>query len=400
MYISREIEPTFERLLGQFKVVLVTGSRQVGKTTMIKHCLGGHYGYVTLDDPVALNAAVSDPALFFQDHPLPLVIDEVQYAPSLFRYIKLIVDASDARGQIVLTGSQSYHLMQGVAESLAGRVGILELSGISLREELGTTGRGAYIPGVSELSATQSEDLWQRIWQGGMPEVVTGAVDWDTYYTNYEKTYLERDVRDLVNVKDMSAFYRFLVATAARTGQLLNMSDIANDAGVDSKTVSRWLSVLEASGIILKLQPFFPNATRRISKSPKIHFMDTGLAAHLLGWVSPDVLARGAMAGALFESYVVSEIAKSHINAGMSTNNLYFYRDAKKREIDLLVLEGRMLHPIEVKSGTHPTHSDIENFSALESMAGVEVGHGAVVCRAENPYSITRDVRAVPIWSV
>ena len=400
MYISREIEPAFERLLGQFKVVLVTGSRQVGKTTMIKHCLGGRYGYVTLDDPAALNAAMSDPALFFQDHPLPLVIDEVQYAPELFRYIKLIVDASDARGQIVLTGSQSYHLMQGVAESLAGRVGILELSGISLREELGSVGRGAYVPGVSELSDARSKDLWQRIWQGGMPDVVTGMVDWDTYYTNYEKTYLERDVRDLVNVRDMSAFYRFLVATAARTGQLLTMSDIANDAGVDAKTVSRWLSVLEASGIILKLQPFFPNATRRISKSPKIHFMDTGLAAHLLGWVSPDVLARGAMAGALFESYVVSEIAKSHINAGMSASNLYFYRDAKKREIDLLVLEGRTVHPVEVKAGTHPGRSDIENFSALESLAGIEVGCGAVVCRAESPYSITQSVRAVPIWSV
>lgn len=401
MYISREAETTFKRLLAQYKVVLVTGPRQVGKSTMIRRCLEEQYGYVTLDDPVALAQATGDPALLFQDHPQPLVIDEVQYAPELFRYVKLLVDAEDRRGQVVLTGSQSYRLMQGVSESLAGRVGILDLSGISLREELGTSGRGAYVPGESELStAGQPGDLWERIWRGTMPEVVTGTVDWATYYANYERTYLERDIRDLINVRDMSAFYRFLVATAARTGQLLNMSDIANDAGIDSKTVSRWLSVLEASGIILRLQPYFPNASKRVSKTPKLHFMDTGLAAHLLGWITPEVLARGAMAGALFESYVVGEIARSHMNAGRGTSGLYFYRDSKKREIDLLVVEGRVVHPIEVKVAANPGRGDIASFSALDAIGGFEVGDGAVVCRAPETYSISEHVKAVPIWAV
>lgn len=401
MYIPREAESTLNHLLAQYKVVLVTGPRQVGKSTMIERCLGDRYNSVTLDDPVALTQATGDPALFFQDHPAPLVIDEVQYAPELFRYVKFLVDAEDRRGQIVLTGSQSYRLMQGVSESLAGRVGILDLSGISLREELGTSGRGAYVPGKSRLSTVaQPGNLWERIWRGAMPEVVTGAVDWATYYANYERTYLERDVRELVNVRDVSAFYRFLVATAARTGQLLNMSDIANDVGIDAKTVSRWLSVLEASGIILRLQPYFPNAAKRVSKTPKLHFMDTGLAAHLLGWVTPEVLARGAMAGALFESYVVAEIARSHMNAGRGTDGLYFYRDARKREIDLLVVDGRVVHPIEVKAGANPGRGDIASFSALDAIGGLEVGDGAVVCRALNVYSISEHVKAVPIWAV
>ena len=286
MCITREAEATFGRLLAQYKAVLVTGPCQVGKSTMIGLCQGETCGYVMLNDPIALYRATRDPVLFFQNHPLSLVIDEVQYAPELFRCMKLLVDASDKRGRVVLTGSQSYRLMHGVLESLAGRVGILDLSGVSLREELNACGRGAYIPGASgPAKVARPENIRGRIWRGGMPEVVTGTVDWATYYANYERTYLERDVRDLINVRDMSAFYRFLVAMAARTGQLLNMSDIANDADVDAKTVSRWLSLLEASGIVLRLQPYFPYASKRVSRTPKLHFMDTGLVAHLRGGV-------------------------------------------------------------------------------------------------------------------
>lgn len=233
-----------------------------------------------------------------------------------------------------------------------------------------------------------------------MPEVVTGTVDWATYYANYERTYLERDVRDLINVRDMSAFYRFLVAMAARTGQLLNMSDIANDADVDAKTVSRWLSLLEASGIVLRLQPYFTNAPKRVSKTPKLHFMDTGLAAHLLGWITPDVLARGAMAGALFESFVVGEIARSHMNGGRGADGLNFYHDTRKREIDPLIVEGRVVHPVGVKAGANPGRDDIGNFSALDALKGVEVGDGAVVCRAPRVYAIGERVKAVPIWAL
>lgn len=277
MCITREAEATFGRLLAQYKAVLVTGPCQVGKSTMIGLCQGETCGYVMLNDPIALYRATRDPALFFQDHPLPLVNDEVQYAPEL---------------------------------------------------------------------------------------------------------------------------YRFLVAMAARTGQLLNMSDIANDADVDAKTVSRWLSLLEASGIVLRLQPYFTNAPKRVSKTPKLHFMDTGLAAHLLGWITPDVLARGAMAGALFESFVVGEIARSHMNGGRGADGLNFYHDTRKREIDPLIVEGRVVHPVGVKAGANPGRDDIGNFSALDALKGVEVGDGAVVCRAPRVYAIGERVKAVPSWAL
>ncbi len=277
MCITREAEATFGRLLAQYKAVLVTGPCQVGKSTMIGLCQGETCGYVMLNNPIALYRATRDPVLFFQDHPLSLVIDEVQYAPEL---------------------------------------------------------------------------------------------------------------------------YRFLVAMAARTGQLLNMSDIANDADVDAKTVSRWLSLLEASGIVLRLQPYFTNAPKRVSKTPKLHFMDTGLAAHLLGWITPDVLARGAMAGALFESFVVGEIARSHMNGGRGADGLNFYHDTRKREIDPLIVEGRVVHPVGVKAGANPGRDDIGNFSALDALKGVEVGDGAVVCRAPRVYAIGERVKAVPIWAL
>lgn len=277
MCITREAEATFGRLLAQYKAVLVTGPCQVGKSTMIGLCQGETCGYVMLNDPIALYRATRDPVLFFQDHPLSLVIDEVQYAPEL---------------------------------------------------------------------------------------------------------------------------YRFLVAMAARTGQLLNMSDIANDADVDAKTVSRWLSLLEASGIVLRLQPYFTNAPKRVSKTPKLHFMDTGLAAHLLGWITPDVLARGAMAGALFESFVVGEIARSHMNGSRGADGLNFYHDTRKREIDPLIVEGRVVHPAGVKAGANPGRDDIGNFSALDALKGVEVGDGAVVCRAPRVYAIGERVKAVPSWAL
>lgn len=408
MYIHREAEPTLRSLLGQFKVVLVTGPRQVGKTTLIRTCLADEYGYVTLDDPVALSQAREDPALFFQDHPLPLVIDEVQYAPGLFGYVKYLVDQQDKQGQVVLTGSQTYHLMQGVSESLAGRVALLELPGLSMRELLGTAGRGPYVPGVTVPAAPAEStaatggmpDIWELAWRGSMPRLQQPDVDWDTYYANYERTYLERDVRALINVRDSSAFYRFLVAAAARTGQLLNMSDLANDVDIDAKTVKSWLSVLQASGIVRLVQPWFSNVTKRLSKTPKLHFMDTGLACHLLGWTSPEVLARGAMAGNIFETFVVGEVLKSFLNAGRDGQAVFFYRDASKREVDLLIRDGRTLHPVEIKAGASPRREAIASFAALDALGDVEVGAGAVLCRAERPYSLSESVKAVPVWEI
>ena len=403
MYIRREAEQALASLLKQYKVVLVTGPRQVGKSTMVNECLPDRFRRVTLDDPAMLSQAVADRSLFFADHPLPLVIDEVQYAPQLFSYIKFLVDQGPERGVAVLTGSQTYQLMRGVRESLAGRVAVLELPGLSLRETMGRIGRGPFIPGQSRLAAEdvpQRPDVWHAIWRGCLPELQDPAMDWGQYYANYERTYLERDVRDLINPRDETAFYRFLVSCAARTAQLLNYSSIANDIDVDVKTVKSWVSVLETSGIVRIMQPYFSNTVKRLSKTPKIFFTDTGLACHLLGWTNPEVLRKGAMAGELFETFAVSEVLKSFQSAGRSTRDVLFYRDARKREIDLVVREGRVLHPIEIKKSSTPDRNMLKNFAALEEIADAEVGDGAVLCMVDRPFSIADRVKAVPIWCI
>ena len=296
-YRRREAEATLRSLMGQFKVVLITGARQVGKTTMLQHVLPGGFRYVTLDDPRAGVLAREDPALFFAANRPPVAIDEVQRAPGLFQQVKFLVDRSDETGLVVLTGSQTFHLMQGVSESLAGRVAVLEMTGMSLRELTGCGGRGPYVPtpGADGARRDPSEDLdlWATIHRGSMPRLMDASVSWDAFYTGYVRTYLERDVRDLIRVKDEESFYRFLVACAARTGGLVNRSDLARDAGVDAKTAQGWLSVLRASGVVRLLRPLWSNAVKRLAKTPKLYFTDTGLACHLLGWNTAQTLRRG-----------------------------------------------------------------------------------------------------------
>lgn len=320
MYINREIEAALRTHLAQFKCVLVTGARQTGKTTLLKHILGSTYDYVTLDDINELDNVIDDPGTFLSSSSTPIIIDEVQLAPSLFRQVKLVVDAKDAYGSVVLTGSQTYGLMQGVSESLAGRVGILELGSLSLREISGTT-KGTpftsqYLPRKETPRSPQGLNLWAHIQRGSMPRLQDAEVDWHSFYNSYVQTYLERDVRQAINLRDRRKFYNFMVAAAARTGQLLNASDMANDVDVSVKTIQSWILVLEASSIIRILQPFCANTTRRLTKTPKLYFMDTGLACHLARWNTPEQLRRGAMAGHMFETFVVSEVLKSHMNAG------------------------------------------------------------------------------------
>lgn len=355
-YIKRHIAGPLAKMLRQFKVVLVTGPRQVGKSTLLKNELKD-FEYVSLDDMAELELARNDPALFFRNHGLPLVIDEVQYAPELFRQIKLIVDRSDNRGQLCLTGSQTYSLMQNVSESLAGRIGILELQGLSLREKHGIQ---FYEPFVSDdgyvtrraASCIPYGDIWQDIHRGNMPEMSREDADWDFFYRSYTKSYLERDVRNLMNVKDEGQFYKFMVALAARTGCLFNAADIANSVGVTLKTVQGWTSVLEASGIIFFLRSYENNILKRVVKTPKVYFNDTGLVCHLVGWDSPKLAQNGAMSGELFENFVVSEVAKSYLNSGKDLRNLFFYRDSNQKEIDLLVLSGGQLYPVEIKKAS------------------------------------------------
>ena len=400
VYIERSIEGVIRRLLTQYKVVLVTGPRQVGKTTLLKHALTGTHRYLTLDDAQALSLALDDPALFFLNYEPPVVIDEVQYAQSLFRQIKLLVDQDDQRGTIVLTGSQAYHLMQNVSESLAGRIAILEMSGLSLREINSAKDQAAFIPAESLVGNTSSlknsAELWRHIHKGSMPELQRQEIEWDIYYRNYVRSYIERDVRSLISLKDENLFYKFLVALAARTGQLFNANNIADDIGVTLKTIQNWSSILEASGTVRFIRPYFSNVSKQLTKTPKLYFMDCGLVCHLLGWSTPEVLEKGAMSGQIFETFVVGEILKSYLNAGESLRNIFFYRDVQKREIDLLIKSEGVLYPIEIKKGATPQKDMVKNFSALENLE-TPIGMGALICLANRSSYLTENTITVPV---
>ena len=402
MYIRREIEATIDAMLTQGKVVLVTGARQVGKTTVLKEHLGDTFSYVSMENPRDYLLAKQDAVLFFDSHDLPLIIDEVQRVPELFSPVKWIVDQSDQRGRIVLTGSQTYHLMKGVSESLAGRIRILEMPSLSLREFIGAAdNQHSYVPAqIAKPKRVEDLDIWSIIHRGSMPELLDNSVDWDSFYSDYVSSYLERDVRDLINVKDEAKFYSFMVACAARSGQLFNATDIGNAIDVDHKTVKAWLSVLQASNIVRVIQPFWSNVDKRLTKTPKIFFMDTGLVCHLTRWTTPDQLRNGAVAGHVFETFVVSEVLKSYMNAGANLRDVWFYRDAKKREIDLVIQEGHVLHPVEVKTAATVGGDAVKNFSCLEGLSDYEVGFGHVVCQTDEPYFVTRDVQAVPVWEI
>jgi len=400
MYIPRHIESTIKQLLMQYKVVLVTGPRQVGKTTLLKHTLGDTHHYVTLDDAQALNLAIDDPALFFLNYAPPVVVDEVQYAQSLFRQIKYLVDQDDRRGMVVLTGSQAYHLMQNISESLAGRIAILEMSGLSLREITGSDNHMPFIPDSVFVGSTSGikniRELWERIHRGSMPELQNPGIDWDTYYRNYVRSYIERDVRSLIALKDENRFYKFLISLAARTGQLFNATDIANDIGVTLKTIQNWSSILEASGTVRFIRPYFDNVNKQLTKTPKPYFMDSGLVCHLLGWKTTEVLEKGAMAGPIFKTFVVSEIIKSFLNAGKDARELFFYRDVQKREIDLLIRQEGKMFPVEIKKSATPKKEMVSNFSVLRSL-NIDVGMGALVCLVNESSYLTQDIITVPV---
>ncbi len=403
MYIRREIEATIQEMLKQFKVVLVTGARQVGKTTVLENCLKDSFSYVSLENPIEASSAENDSLFFFETHSLPLIIDEIQRVPSLFQTTKFIVDQSSDYGQVVLTGSQTYHLMKGVSESLAGRIGILEMSGLSVRELIGNahTAPRPYVPSaVSSAERPCDFNLWERIQRGFMPELYATDIPWERFWASYTQAYLERDVRDLINLKNENKFYDFMVATAARSAQLFNASDIANAIDVDYKTVQSWVSILQASGIVRLLRPFWPNIGKSLTKTPKLYFMDTGLVCHLTRWTTPDQLRNGAVAGHVFETFVVSEVLKSYMNAGANLHDVWFYRDLKKREIDLVIQDGHILHPVEIKTAATIKADAVKNFNYLEDMEGYELGFGHVVCQASEPYYVTRNVQVIPVWAI
>ena len=400
-YIKRAIENILEKARTQSKIVLLTGARQVGKTTVIRETFP-QYAYLTLDDENELMLAKTDPRLFFREREYPLIIDEVQYVPELFRTIKLIADRSAEKGQLFLTGSQTYSLLSSTTESLSGRVTVLELLGLSLRERFGISCNEPFLPDDGYISRRKSEyvpyrHLWELIHRGSMPELTDEGRDWEWFYRDYVRTYLERDVRQMINVKDELKFRNFLTSIAARSGQILIYDEVARDVGIDIKTVQHWLSVVAASGIVRIVHTYANNIIKRVIKSPKIYMTDTGLLCYLLGWKTPETAEKGAMSGNIFETFVVSEILKSYVNAGFDAENIYYYRDADKKEIDLVIADGDVLYPVEIKKSAQVSREWIKNFDVLKKVPGKKIGKGAVVCLCEHPVPITEDVTALPI---
>lgn len=402
MYIPRQAENLVNQMISMFKVVLVTGPRQVGKTTMLKHLLGKAYSYVTLDDINALEVAKSDPKLFFLNHPGKIIIDEVQNAPELFQEIKRLVDQSDETGTIVLTGSQTFPLMNNVSETLAGRIAILELNGLSVREIKGDSFTKPVVPDEHYLNSvrvnTAVAELWEIIHRGSMPELYRNRMmDWQLYYAAYVKTYIERDVRMIVNVKDLTLFARFMVALAARTGQLLNFSTISNELGVDIKTIKSWTGILETSGIIALVQPFSNNQLTRTIKTPMLYFMNTGLVCYLLNWLTPHTLMNGAMSGHILETFAASEIIKSFKNQGVLNVPLFFYRDKDMNEIDLIIESSGVLYPMEVKKSASPKAGMGRHLSIVDKAEGYVTGNKIILCLIDRKIHLGQEIIAYPI---
>ncbi len=385
--IKRALESTILDISKQFPVVMLTGARQVGKTTLLK-MLDHSRRFITLDDPIVRKLAVSDPALFLQAYQPPVIIDEFQYAPQLLEHIKLTVDARpEEMGLYWLTGSQQFQLMKNVGESLAGRVGILSLGGIVQSEEL------------SRKSLDKADDamaIFQRIQRGSYPALVSGRVkDVQVFYGSYVKTYIERDVREITKIADELQFLQFLKVIAARTANLLNLSEVARDVGISQPTARAWLSILESCGLVYLLRPYSANITSRIVKTPKVYFMDTGLCSYLTGWTSAQTLASGAMSGAMLETFVVSEIIRKFWNSGREAP-VWFYRDKAGTEIDLLVEQDGVLNPIEIKKSASPSLKDVKAFAKVAS-EGVKLGNGTLVCLVESPVLLSRNIQVLPV---
>jgi len=407
MYVARTLEPFVTRAAQQFPVVLLTGARQVGKTTLLRHLSQGERTYVTLDDPLVLSLAKTDPALFLQRFPPPVLIDEIQYATELLPYIKMAADRAGQPGLFWLTGSQQFQLMKGVSESLAGRVAVIHLLGLSRRELLGQ-GLDAppFLPTPEEIarragpaSKLTLRELYRLIWRGALPAIaLDAAVERDLFYSSYVQTYLQRDVRDLARVGDEMAFLRFLRATAARTGQLLNLADLARDADVAPNTAKNWLSILQTAEIVYLLEPYHTNLTQRLVKTPKLYFLDTGLAAYLTEWASPETLEAGALSGPILESWIVADLLKSYWHNGRWPP-FYYYRDKDQREIDLLLIQDGIAYPLEIKKTASPSREDIRHFGALERL-GLPIGPGGVICMAEQSLPLTASALSIPVWAI
>ena len=389
-YIKRDLERKFLHMNSAFKAVMVVGARQVGKSTMLKHLAEGqNRTCVTMDDSQLRNFARTEPKLFLQTYRPPILIDEVQKAPELFEEIKIICDNSDARGQFWLTGSQSKKLVKKAGDSLAGRLCILKMYSLSTREKLGVERADELDFSLSSLVARQTRfpandilTTFENIWRGGLPDVQEkDGEQLGEYFNSYIETYLMRDAVDDYGIADTEGFRKFLRACAAFTGQLVNYNDVGVSAGVSGATAKEWVKILQSMGIVFLLEPYASNELKRLTKTPKLYFCDTGFCAYLSSWTSRDVLMNGAASGHYYENYVVAELLR-HYAYGRNKVNLNFYRDSKMKEIDLIIEENGVLHPVEIKKSASPDKSAIKAFSVLKN-TGREVGAGAVICMTD-----------------
>ena len=402
-YIKRHLERKFLSVNSAFKAILLTGARQVGKSTMLKH-LAKKYkrNYVSMDDTQNRELAQSDPKLFFQINKPPIIIDEVQKAPEIFDYIKIICDETDEKGLFWLTGSESRKLLKKAGDSLAGRICILQLFGFSQSEKLGISEDEDLDFSYNNLVDRQNKrptnniiDVFLNIWLGGLPEVQSlNEEQREAYFDSYIETYLMRDAVDDNGINDTVGFRKILRACSSFIGQLLNYNDLAVAAGVSSPTAKEWVKVLQKIGIIYLLEPFYSNELKRLVKTPKLYFCDTGLGSYLSRWLTPDTLMQGAASGAFFENYVVMELIK-HFSHSKSKANLTFYRDVNQKEIDIVLEEGEFLHSFEIKKSASPDKRVIRSFNVLDKTT-LKRGYGGIICMVDKPFPLDENNNLIP----
>lgn len=416
IYKTRNIEKSLNSLIDVCPVIMITGPRQVGKTTLLNHLVNiskEKINYISLDNILIRNKAIEDPELFLRTYEPPLIIDKFQYAPELLSYIKIKVDTArqnemfgnkkDTGTLYYLTGSQVFQTMKNVSESLAGRIGILDLYGFSTRE-LNDLDESIFIPDINilknktKLPNKSTKEIFERIINGSYPDVTNNnGKNREQFYEDYIRTYIERDVRQLINIKDENKFIKFISSVAARTAQEYNSVDISNDVGIDSKTVDEWISILKNTNLIYMLQAYSNNNIKKAIKRPKIYFMDTGLACYLTGYINSDTLERSAYNGAIFETYIISEIIKTYTNNGKDPKTrLYYYRDTNQKEIDLLVFYDNTVYPVEIKKSANPGKTAIKNFNVVNKF-GTKIGNGIVLCMMENIIPIDENNYYIPI---
>ncbi len=408
-HIERDLKSKIIELNKEYSAILITGARQVGKSTLFETIMKEHgeeREIVTLDDLEERALAKKDPAMFLQIHEPPVMIDEVQYAPELFSYIKIAIDKGAAPGSFWLTGSQAFKLMDLAQESLAGRVAILRLPPLSQHEAYGKDDSRPFSVDLNELKKRKKthapatlDEIYERIWMGGMPGLISGKFsDRDVYYSSYIQTYIERDVSDLIQGVDKLLFQDFIRSAASRIGEVLNVHAIAGDVGINDDTAKRWLQVLEKSEIITLLRPYSNNLLHRTIKTPKLYFFDTGLVAYLTKYSSPEILANGALAGHILENYVVMEIIKSYKNAAKDCL-FWYYRDKDNKEVDMILESDGMLHPIEVKRSVNPGTELVGAFSVLDK-ATTPRGSGAIICMKPELSAVDSNNLIVPVWYI